>query len=204
MKQLGLITVIFILRLTAQPGTLAATDYNFTSWIQADNSRLLIDYGIESFTLISPGIEVGTVVNQLAVGNKTAFKSTSLAYLSTNLITLGLKYLIDRPRPPRNYQPRLWNTRITPSFPSGHTASSAAWAAALAHRYPEYVIPLAGYALISGYSQIYVGNHYLGDVLAGLIIGGVLGVAIDRQFPAQGSASGSPTPTLRIGIEYNI
>ncbi|MBA7655420.1 MAG: phosphatase PAP2 family protein [Calditrichaeota bacterium] len=89
----------------------------------------------------------------------------------------------------RDYQPRLWNTRITPSFPSGHTASSAAWATVAAGRYPRSAPIAAAYALVSAWSQVYVGNHYAGDVLAGAVIGVVIGKWVLSRAEGSGGAN---------------
>jgi membrane-associated phospholipid phosphatase len=93
------------------------------------------------------------------------------SYMITSAASLAMKYAIRRERPKRHYQPRLWNTRITPSFPSGHTASSAATATMAALRNPQYAGVAFLYATVSAYSQVYTGNHYLGDVLAGAVVG---------------------------------
>lgn len=59
------------------------------------------------------------------------------------------------------------------SFPSGHsTAISAAGgglAAMLSRR--DYQVSIALMVLLIAYSRIYLGNHFLGDVLAGLLLG---------------------------------
>jgi len=87
------------------------------------------------------------------------------------MIVGGLKYIVRRDRPKRRYQPRLWNTRITPSFPSGHTASFTTFAIIMGLYYPKIKPFPVGLAVLTGYSQIFVGNHYISDVIAGWTIG---------------------------------
>ena len=65
----------------------------------------------------------------------------------------------------------MWNTRITPSFPSGHTTASVTFATVIGLHYPQHRFTSSTFALLSAYSQIYTGNHYVGDILAGLALG---------------------------------
>jgi membrane-associated phospholipid phosphatase len=90
-------------------------------------------------------------------------------------ITLGLKYAIDRDRPYQTYPDCIRNgaSDTDPSFPSGHSAGSAALATSLSLAYPEwYVIaPSVGYALWTGFSRMNLGVHYITDVVAGYAVG---------------------------------
>ncbi|WP_190820421.1 phosphatase PAP2 family protein [Saccharopolyspora pogona] len=61
------------------------------------------------------------------------------------------------------------------SLPSGHSATAAAFAVALAmlwHRITAIAVLLA---LVEGFSRIFIGVHYPHDVLAGYLLGAVLG-----------------------------
>ncbi len=196
--------IINLAFLNAQNNGLGTLDLNFTSGIQADNSHFAFDYGLESISLLTPAIEVTSLLHQVIREDRVGFQSAAAGYLSTNLLALGLKYLVDRPRPPREYQPRLWNTRITPSFPSGHTASSAAWATAMAYYHPEYRWPLATYIFLSGYSQVYVGNHYLGDVLGGLVLGSLTTLAVCHYLPQNTNKTGTPPAVVRFRLSYQL
>lgn len=65
------------------------------------------------------------------------------------------------------------------SFPSGHTAVAfAATAAIFFAGYKKTAIALAFYAVLVGFSRIYLGVHYLTDVLAGAFIGVLIAYGI--------------------------
>lgn len=58
------------------------------------------------------------------------------------------------------------------SFPSGHTASAFACAWLMLRKLPKkYGIPAVILAALMGFSRMYVGVHYLSDVLVGAGIG---------------------------------
>lgn len=99
---------------------------------------------------------------------------------ATYAIVLAAKHVFDRDRPWQAHPDCITNYRSDAdgSFPSGHSAGSAALATTLALRYKEwYVIaPGALYALWTGFSRLNLGMHYLSDVLVGYGVG--IGVAV--------------------------
>ena len=170
------ITVFFIFyRCFAGESILLKMDNKMSQALQGSNQHLLLDFTMETINLVSfpfEGMMSLQLSNSVARNEKEAF-FTTIAMIG---ITVGvLKYSVDRERPERTYHPRLWNTRITPSFPSGHTAVSSGFATILSSIYPEYFSRAVFYTLLSGYSQIYTGNHFISDILAGCLIGFTLG-----------------------------
>ena len=147
--------------------------------LEGDNRHVGVNYAVEAVSLSSPMIEGGWAIKRGIEGwireDQRALGSGALAAMAlagTQILSVSLKYLVRRDRPVRQrYHPRLWNTRYTPSFPSGHAASSATMATLIIAEYPRYRFPLMAYAALSGYAQIYTGNHYPSDVLAGWILG---------------------------------
>ena len=98
---------------------------------------------------------------------------------------LVLKSIFERPRP-FNYLP--WQESglyVYPdiiqkptsfSFPSGHTASSFAAAMVLFCASKKWGTPALILAALIGFSRVYCGVHYCTDVLAGMVVGIVVGV----------------------------
>ena len=66
------------------------------------------------------------------------------------------------------------------SFPSGHSASAAAFAVAVGDLLPAYRLPLRAAASIVAFSRVYTGVHYPSDVLAGATVGALLGRLASR------------------------
>jgi undecaprenyl-diphosphatase len=80
------------------------------------------------------------------------------------------------------------------SFPSGHTASSFAAAAILSRCWPERKALFFALASLVGFSRIYAGAHYPGDVAAGATIGVGLATGIRRLVGWLARSGSASTP----------
>jgi membrane-associated phospholipid phosphatase len=114
-----------------------------------------------------------------------------LAFLLSALIAQILKNLFSMPRPKQFFAPGQYHYFIEgvtglgfASFPSGHTTSVFALATLLAiftkNRKAKIAFLLTGIAV--GYSRIYLGQHFLGDVLMGSCIGTLTAVLVHWLF----------------------
>jgi undecaprenyl-diphosphatase len=105
---------------------------------------------------------------------------TVLAVALADWSALGIKALVDRPRPPARYpEPRtLVPLPHDPSFPSGHAATSFAAATMLAFAFPRLAAPLLILAAAVAFSRVYVGVHYPLDVIGGAALGGLIAIAL--------------------------
>ncbi|MFC4585830.1 phosphatase PAP2 family protein [Sphaerisporangium corydalis] len=81
---------------------------------------------------------------------------------------------------------RLGRIPLSHSFPSGHSASAAAFATAVAMEAPARVsVPIAVTAGAVCFSRVYTGVHYPGDVLAGMALGVTAALVTKRLWPGQ-------------------
>jgi undecaprenyl-diphosphatase len=122
--------------------------------------------------------------------------------LVTAAVVFVLKLVVRRPRPCASLQgvAALCRAPTDFSFPSGHAAGSFAVATFLAtwlvlrHRAPVPAAALMALAAAIGVSRVYLGVHFPGDVLAGAVIGGLVGALGAVRF-ARSPQSSSPSPT---------
>lgn len=114
-------------------------------------------------------------------GRRAAVSGLASVAVTAAVVNVVVKPLGRRSRPDRVAEevPETRHVKMpsSRSFPSGHTAAAVAFASGAGH-----VLPLAGAGLhtlaaLVAYSRVHTGVHYPGDVLAGALIGAVLGDA---------------------------
>lgn len=90
-------------------------------------------------------------------------------------LNFGIKLLVKRPRPSLEGLPPLGGAPSSLSFPSAHATASFAAATAMSRFAPELKLALFGAAATMAVTRPYLGMHYPSDVVAGAVLGTVLG-----------------------------
>ncbi|MEV6006504.1 phosphatase PAP2 family protein [Streptomyces sp. NPDC051976] len=142
------------------------------------------------------GVAAGIAATGGRDGRRAAARGLgSLVLASLTVNTVG-KGAVRRARPLLDAVPVIRQLRrqpVTSSFPSGHAASAAAFAAGLAIESPRWGAVVAPVAAGVAFSRIYTGVHYPSDVLAGAALG--LGAALAVRAlvpPAPGQPEAGP------------
>ena len=119
------------------------------------------------------------------------FMYVLLGTLLADLLSLVIRYAIDRDRPPIDYPDPVPLVRLpdNPSFPSGHAATSFAAAALLSWLTPLPKVPLFVLAGLIAFSRVYVGVHYPLDVIGGALLGLAVATALRRLVEARRRSS---------------
>lgn len=112
-------------------------------------------------------------------GRRAAASGLASVAVTSAIVNLVIKPLGRRPRPDRGAKevPAARQVRMpaSRSFPSGHTAAAVAFATGVAYVLPAAGVPLHVLAALVGYSRVHTGVHYPGDVVAGALLGAVIG-----------------------------
>ncbi len=144
-------------------------------------------------------------------GRRAALTGLAAVGAASLVVNQPMKIAGERHRPDRDGlgvpQQRWVPMPASTSFPSGHSASAAAFAVAVGDVLPALRLPLQAAASIVAFSRVYTGVHYPSDVLVGAAVGGLVGrlasaAALHLFWPGVGSveAGGRPpyvSPTRR-------
>lgn len=157
-------------------------------WLNQIHSSILTTF-FEAITFLGDGwfsivLALGILI--LSKKNKELAFIILLAYISSGIFSQIIKNLIDSPRPKVYFEVHQLHYYIDTfatsrigyrSFPSGHTASIFALATVFSLYCKKTTICIFAFVMsvFVGYSRIYLGHHFLIDVLFGAIIGIVFG-----------------------------
>jgi undecaprenyl-diphosphatase len=151
---------------------------------------------------IMPGLSVGASYSRIwmaiaavlalvggAKGRRTVVEGLTAVGMTSFLANVVLKGLTRRARPsdPVPEERRLLKPDSS-SFPSGHTASAAAFSGVVGRDYPVLWLPINALAGAIGFSRLYTGVHYPGDVLGGWLLGKTVAFGVNRVAQHIGNA----------------
>jgi undecaprenyl-diphosphatase len=100
---------------------------------------------------------------------------TIAADFTADLLSYLGKVIVPRHRP---FEHQLGPPSDTHSFPSGHSATSFACATVLSYYAPRLRVLFYVLASLIAFSRVYDGMHYPTDVLAGALLGVLVGLAL--------------------------
>jgi undecaprenyl-diphosphatase len=135
------------------------------------------------------GMAAAVAATRRARGRRVAGEGVASLAVTAVVVNLGAKAVFRRRRPDRTGHDRTPARRVpTPSstsFPSGHSATSFAFAYTISRHLPFVGIPIRLVAAAVAYSRVHIGVHYPGDVIVGSIMGAgtaaAVGSAWDRR-----------------------
>lgn len=157
-------------------------------WFNQIHTSVLSAF-FEAITFLGDGwfcIILALLILVLSKKNKELAFIILLGYISSGIFSQIIKNLIDSPRPKVYFEVHHLHYYIDTfatsrigyrSFPSGHTASIFALATVCSIYWKKITICIFAFimSVFVGYSRIYLGHHFLIDVLFGAIIGIVFG-----------------------------
>lgn len=134
------------------------------------------------------GVAAAMAMGGSTRGRRAAGEGVACVAVTAAVVNLGVKTIVERRRPDRaglHLEPtRHLATPASTSFPSGHAATSFAFAYGASRHIPLLALPLGLLAGAVAYSRVHTGVHYPGDVAVGSIAGtgtaAMVAAAIDR------------------------
>jgi membrane-associated phospholipid phosphatase len=132
----------------------------------------LSDWWVKSLVIVAIGVAADLRTRRFPFGAGLGAVSYLVAWGASSL----LKGVFDRPRP-SVVDPAVHPLVAVPhngSMPSGHAATAFAAGVAVGLVHPRLRWPLVVLAALIAFSRVWLGVHYLSDVL----VGGALGTAI--------------------------
>jgi membrane-associated phospholipid phosphatase len=185
-------------------------DDHIDAWVQSHRSKQTDDFArvvtpLGSWAAV--GISVVALGGGLVTHNKrlldTGRDAIEAGILAAGVTTPVLKYAIGRVRPGDGgdgdeFRPLSGNA----SFPSGHATEAFAVASVVSARADGWVVPVLSYTLAGcvGYARVNDRAHWASDVIAGGLIGTLIGRTIVRRHQREEEHPDAPPPAYGFRI----
>ncbi|MET3804031.1 undecaprenyl-diphosphatase [Nakamurella sp. UYEF19] len=149
------------------------------------------NHGVLWFGIGAVGVLAGGRYRRAALRGVTSLAMAS--FVSNSVV----KPLVGRRRPDAqrtSIARRVGKVPWTSSFPSGHSASAAAFATGAALEFPTAGLILGPLAGAVAYSRVHVGVHYRSDALVGMAIGAAMAIVGRRLWPVRPYSAAAMAP----------
>lgn len=146
-----------------------------------DFAKATQPFGAEYSFVVLGALELGGIAFHDDNARATAQDGLASSLVAAGIITPALKYVIGRSRPSKDKGSHHFSPFSgDASFPSGHATQAFAVASVIAEHYDSPLIKIGSYAVASmvAYARMERRAHWASDVLAGALIGTVVGRTI--------------------------
>jgi undecaprenyl-diphosphatase len=154
-------------------------DAEFTLWLAGIRSPALDAFMLLVTSLVSYFVIFFFLLLLLTAGRRKLVIALLVGLALDFAISGGLKLLLMRPRP-YEVLPVGSIAEDFSSFPSSHASRSFVIAGILSRNYRKIRLFLYAGACLIAFSRVYLGVHYLSDVLFGSAVGILISVAVLR------------------------
>jgi undecaprenyl-diphosphatase len=158
-------------------------DLSIIHWVQTHLQDRMFGKFMEFISIKGNFVAAGVLVAILILWT---YRLRGLAFLLAGGIAVGMndwvshhifKEWIARPRPCHVLESlkHITNCSNSFSFPSNHASNTFAFALLGTLCFRNWVLLVYTFALLVGYSRVYLGVHYPSDILGGAVLGSVMG-----------------------------
>src|SRR4051812_42076117 len=168
--------------------TVSRWDVEVSARIGATKLPVVFERGLPLITRAADKSKLWMAISAVLAGTgnirarRAAVRGLGSIAVSSLLANQLGKRMVPRRRPLLRDVPKARIAHHVPtssSFPSGHSASAAAFAVAVGAEFPELAVPIGALAGAVCFSRIFTGVHFTSDVLAGAALGAtVAGIGV--------------------------
>jgi len=153
-----------------------------------NNSRFLLNverFGAEYSLGVLGGFYLAGALGNNDKASAVAQDGLTACLIASGIVTPTLKFITGRARPRENvgiahFRPLSGSYALNSSFPSGHTTQAFALASAISGHYDDSWVKYSSYTVagLVGVARSYHDAHFASDVLAGALVGTLVGQSV--------------------------